>query len=462
MHDSDEVSHMQSPPTLFPFKQSDAERVIQHPETPSAYVEWRELLPFVNLEGREFYGNLFKWSYHPCTKTLGASRDVFATLFADVGDDVLDEWMFYLSETPVIDFINHHLPFMQNVPDLILQRSTNDVVQRYLSAYAQGNNAVKNECTMPETVIIEITKSCNFTCSMCSSRTHGFRADRTLSLEDFGEIIRQFGPPAATIRINGYGESTIVPNLNQYLDCLEEFSFRGTREIITNFSAPLKIYLDLIQKGFLLLVSWDATNQALFESIRHGADFQSMLEHLKVIGRELSNEPERLVLLSTIQKKNIHEIVPLVDFAGDIGAGLVIFNMVKEADGSPWMENRYSDIIGSFVQAQQHGEERGVKIKIPDHIGNKPVNLTFSQKTSMSECDRPWKEVVVHWDTEITVCNMFNPYSYGTLFHAIVPRDQQNMEQRFRELWHGPNARLFRSLINTPQPHPYCRGCYFM
>ena len=70
-----------------------------------------------------------------------------------------------------------------------------------------------------------------------------------------------------------------------------------------------------------------------------------------------------------------------------------------------------------------------------------------------------WREVLVRWDTEVTVCNMFNPFSYGVLRQPGVERD---VPSRFRRLWHGPNARLFRSMINTDTTHPYCRDCYFL
>jgi MoaA/NifB/PqqE/SkfB family radical SAM enzyme len=297
---------------------------------------------------------------------------------------------------------------------------------------------------------------------MCSSRTKGFKQDRTLDLEDFGEIIRVLGPHAKTIRINGYGETTIIPNIVQYLDCLDEFNFTGTKEVITNFSAPLDVYKELVKRGFLIIVSWDATEQPLFEHIRHGADYSKMYTNLKIIGHELSDKPERLVILSTIQKKNIKEIAPIVELAINVGSGMVIYNMVKEDDGSPWVDEKYNEIIENFSRAEELAGKAGIKLKIPDHVGSKRVGQLLTTQTSMSFCDRPYNEILIHWDTELTVCNMFNPYSYGTLKYPMIPKEKQNMEKRFRKLWNGPNARLFRTIINKETPLPYCRQCYHM
>lgn len=445
---------------IFPFDKRDIERVVLHPETPSSYVEWREILPFINVERRPYFGNLLSWSYPLSRKTIGASRAIFKKIFKGIGEDELDDWMFSLSETPINDFIDHHIPFLQNITELVQSYPANEIIAKYLEAYNESK--LGTQIDLPSNVLIETTKSCNFSCSMCSSRTKGFKQDRTLALEDFGEIIHVLGPHAKTIRINGYGETTIIPDIVQYLDCLDEFNFNGIREVITNFSAPLNVYKELVKRNFLIIVSWDATEPPLFESIRHGADYLKMYDNLKVIGRELAEEPERLVILSTIQKKNIKEIVPIAKLASNVGVGMVIYNMVKEDDGSPWMNEKYDEIRENFSIAEEIASKLGIKLKIPDHIGSKLVGQLLTTQTSMTFCNRPYSEILIHWDTELTVCNMFNPYSYGTLKHSILPPEKQNMEKRFRILWNGPNAKLFRSIINKQTVVPYCKQCYFM
>ena len=57
---------------------------------------------------------------------------------------------------------------------------------------------------MPESVILEITKSCNFACTMCSSRTGGFLPAQTMTPAFFRELVRVFGAGAKCIRVNGY------------------------------------------------------------------------------------------------------------------------------------------------------------------------------------------------------------------------------------------------------------------
>lgn len=231
------------------------------------------------------------------------------------------------------------------------------------------------------------------------------------------------------------------------------------REIITNLSADENVYAELWARGFVLLVSWDAANAALFEKIRVGARYDEMLGRLTRLGQLAASQPERLALLCTIQETNIAEIVPVVQLAANIGAGLVIFNMVKESDGSPWMVARALELTAGFEAAQDLASQCGISLRLPDHLGTARLRLRDSHRTSGTFCDRPWRELLVRWDCEATVCNMFNPFTYGMLQRPGPPRD---VPTRFKRLWSGPNARLFRQLINSEHPHPYCRECYFL
>lgn len=445
------------PPSLL-----DAERVLAHPDTPSAYVEWREVLPLLAREDQRHASSLVGWSRRTASEPLGASRRVFARALR-VADACLDEWMELLASASIEDFVDHFVPFLRNV-DAFVDARRDELVRLFLGAYRRPelerartiNRKLQRE--LPDSVLIEITKSCNFACAMCSSRTGGWLAEQTMPVEVFGDIVRVLGPGARRLRINGYGETTLVPELERYLGCLDVFGVTAMREIITNLSAPLAVYEELFARGFVLLVSWDATSAPLFERLRAGAQFDRMLATLRALGQIARSAPERLVLLSTIQRENVAEIVPLVELAADVGVGLVIFNMVKEDGGSPWMEEQFDAIRGAFEAAERLARSRAVGLRVPDHIGHRRVRGVQTHRSSGTFCDRPWRELLVHWDTEATVCNMFNTWSYGPL---VPPGRTRELRQRVERLWNGPNAAVFRAIVNE-WPHPYCEGCYFL
>jgi MoaA/NifB/PqqE/SkfB family radical SAM enzyme len=450
-------------PESDPFTLDDAERVLSHPDTPAAYLSWDELLPLTGQADREHLGNLLEWSYPATQKPLGASRDIFRRAFDQPAGETLDDWMMSLADTPAEDFVDHHVPFLRNVAAFHETHEVDELVGRYLEHYRdpepRGVASEQLYRAAPDTVHIEITRSCNFACGMCSSRTGGFLPERTMPLEVFGEMVRVLGSGADSLRINGYGETTIVPELDEYLDCLDEFGFDGIREIITNLSAPLSVYESLVERGFVIMASWDSTRADRFERLRCGADFDRMSSTLRQVGEAVSSEPERLLLLSTIQEANLEEIEELVEYANDVGAGGIIFNMVNEEDGSPWALERFDELTERFTRALELGESYGLRVDVPDHINGRRTNIRHARRSSETFCDRPWRELMVRWDTELTVCNMFNPFSYGLLQRPGPPQD---VPTRLEKLWNGPNAGLFRSIINTEKRHPYCEDCYYL
>ena len=448
-----------------PFSLADAARVLTHPETPAAYVTWLEVLPLTGREDRVHLGNLLGWSRAHADRSLGASRGLFAEAFRCEDDGILDRWMESLARRRVDDFLDHDIPFLRNIKEWPDTQRRREMTELFLSLRCSlpvlpvSKTDAQLRTAHPESLILEVTRSCNFACGMCSSRTGGFRAERTMPLPLFGDLVRVLGPHARSLRINGYGESSIVPQLGAYLDCLDEFAFTGLREIITNLSADFSVYEDLYARGFVVLVSWDAARSELFEQIRVGARYDEMLDRLRRLGGAAKTQPERLGLLMTVQEANLAEVVPVTRLAGEVGAGLVIFNMVKEPDGSPWMDQRFAEIAALFAEADQLATASGLAVRIPDHVGSQRLALTQSHRSSAKFCDRPWRELLVRWDGEATVCNMFNPFSYGQL---VTPARPQDLAARFARLWSGPNARLFRQCINSAHPHPYCENCYFL
>ncbi|MEO5727252.1 MAG: SPASM domain-containing protein [Byssovorax sp.] len=449
-----------------PFSLRDAARVIQQPDTLVAYVDWAEILPLAGHDDRAHLSDVLGWSVREARTPLGASRHVFERAFPGLDVNVLDEWMASLAKTPVEDFLDHHVPFLRNVAALIPALPVDRIVRAYLHEHLAPERGRglpvcdrKLHRDMPESVVLEITKSCNFACTMCSSRTGGFLPEQTMTPAFFHELVRVLGAGAKCIRVNGYGETTIVPDLARYLDVLDEIAFTGMREIITNLSGPDAVCEDLFRRGFIMLVSWDATSPELFESIRVGAHYTEMLERLRGLGRVARTQPERLGLLCTIQEANLREIVPLVRLAAEVGAGLVIFNMVKEAGSETWMEARFEEIRARFDQAAEEAARAGITLRVPDHLGRRRLRQREVRRSSATSCDRPWREILVRWDGELDVCNMFNPFSYGVLH---PPGPARNLASRFQRLWNGPNAKLFRSIVNSEEPHPYCRECYFL
>lgn len=450
----------------FPFTRSDARAVLEQPERPAAFCTWRELLPLLPESYRTRIGNWFSWQFPQADRPLGVCDELWAALFGEAGEDDLDAWRLMLGTTPIRRFLDMQLPFVMNIEDMRGNRSAAQLLRRFLEL--AGDEALepttlqrmarKLHQPWPDDLLIEVTRSCNFACGMCSSRTGGFLPERTMSLELFTELVEYFAPHVKSIRINGYGETTLVPRLTDYLDAVERTGFTGRKEIITNLSADASVYADLLRRGYVLLVSWDALDRDLFHRLRAGADFDRMRRTLAGL-RAIAMHPGQVVLLVTVQRENMAEIPGFIDLAAEVGSGLVIYNMVNEDGGSPWMTERFDEIRLAFEEAAKRAEAAGVDVRIPDHIGPNRIRTHGVHRTSATYCDRPWKDMLIKYDGEVTICNMFNPFSLGMLriegLHAA-------MDRREGLLWGGPVHRLFREVVNSDKPHPYCEECYFL
>jgi hypothetical protein len=280
-----------------------------------------------------------------------------------------------------------------------------------------------------------------------------------MPLDEFGEYIRVLGPTTRTLRINGYGETTVIPNLSNYVACLDYFKYAGQREIITNLSGSADCYEMLGRSGFFIFGSWDGHTAEIFESLRAGADFGVVNQNLRRLAKALRAEPYKLNLIFTVQRSNLQSILPVCRMAVELEIGLVLFNMVNEEGGSRWMEERANEIRGIFNEAAGLAKGTRTCLRFPDHIGSTKNDDLRASRTSGTRCDRPWREALINFDGEMTCCNMFNPFSYGMIRH---PNLRLDTAQRFERLWNGPNASFFRKSINLSRPHPYCQGCYFL
>ena len=72
---------------------------------------------------------------------------------------------------------------------------------------------------LPTKLILEIANTCNLDCPMCRVGRYGVNLNRVMSLETLQNIIHQI-PTLKIIRLNGLGESTVIPNFDSYIEII--------------------------------------------------------------------------------------------------------------------------------------------------------------------------------------------------------------------------------------------------
>lgn len=299
----------------------------------------------------------------------------------------------------------------------------------------------------PTRLIIEILNSCNLDCPMCRVGQHGIDYSRSMDIRGFRDVLNQCSH-VRSVRLNGLGESTLVPDFSIYIDELNRRSI--DIELITNGTATDEIYQQILSYEGKLFFSWDAASSELFEVLRRPASWKTCLGTLQRTCAFKTSAGKGLVgLLFTLQKANVKEFPRVVELAIEAGADNVQLNVVK-GGSQRWLESDLEEIIKQIEIASTIAREGEIAIFLPDQIHGREIEGEV-QVTSGTHCSAPETEAVIRWNGDVQVCNMFNPYTLGNVF-----------DHGLRHAWESAFAQVFLRKLNTTKCHPYCKKCAYM
>lgn len=322
-----------------------------------------------------------------------------------------------------------------------------EIQKEWMMSFYKSSNSTSIE--LPTKLILEIANTCNLDCPMCRVGRYGVNLSRVMSLKTLKDIITQI-PSLKSIRLNGLGESTVLPNFSEYIDLIERNNI--SVELITNGTGKIDDYKKIINNNGIIIFSIDAVEKKLFETLRRPAklnDFIAVLENLSSYSSEI-DKSDRIFLLFTLQSSNIKELSKLVILAKKIGLNNIIVNVVK-LDNNTFLSTKFKQIKIEFKKALKISEQEKISLMLPSHIDNRDVEIDKSLKTSSEHCNMPWEETVIRWNGDVQICNMFNPYTTGNIFI-----------NEFKDIWNNAFSNLFRKQINTECKHPYCDGCVYI
>lgn len=302
----------------------------------------------------------------------------------------------------------------------------------------------------PDKILLELTNNCNLDCIMCGVGINPYNVKKNLSLDIVKSLCNDVLKRTSYLRLNGLGESTILPNFLEYLELFSGLSLQ--LEIVTNLTVKNQlVWKKLLDAKTNFLISCDSAKPRIYETIRRRASFSVFKHNLKLLADSISH-PLQAQIIFTLMEINLNELQGVLELTTELGLGGVIINVVKsEVNNDKWIENNFDLIPQLFYQAKDYAENYEINLKLPDHLGSLKVDFDISNHSSKYGCNNPWKEVYIRYNGDLTVCNMLNPYIFGNL----------NL-MSFEDLWNGINAKMFRTLVNTPYKHPYCQDCYYL
>src|SRR3954447_9301766 len=186
----------------------------------------------------------------------------------------------------------------------------------------------------PEHLQVEVSGACNLRCRMCLVRYAPAvgRREGALGYEDFLALVDSV-PKLRRLTLQGLGEPLLSPHL---LDMIRHAAARGVHVGFNTNGVLLTrgVAKALVAAGTAHVhVSLDGASAATYEDVRHGTgfaprpgQFARVVANLRglVAAREAAGaELPHVELVFVAMRRNVEELVALVELAADIGVDRV-------------------------------------------------------------------------------------------------------------------------------------------
>jgi MoaA/NifB/PqqE/SkfB family radical SAM enzyme len=325
-------------------------------------------------------------------------------------------------------------------------------------AYVRSNRRGPTVDYLPIKLDIENVSRCNFRCTMCivADWPRGQRA-ADMSVADFKRLIdEQYG--LLEIKLQGVGEPTM-----QRDDFFEMIRYARSKHIWVRTTTNASLlhlrdnYKKLIDSDVNeVQISIDGATKEVFEGIRVGSHFESVLRNCKLINAYSREQGVRRTKMWTVvQQGNRHQLAALVELAAELGFTSQVFSL--ELIG--WGVDKWNE---KNAQASAQHELRPETLKgLIERARALGVTLSFWNATDKYRTDKvehlcpwPFERAFVSSDLRVVPCCMIgNPEVY-----QIGSKLEDG--QGFTATWMSADFSEFRQAHLDGRIPQVCRGCY--
>lgn len=306
----------------------------------------------------------------------------------------------------------------------------------------------------PRFLIVELTRNCNLYCLMCREKLI-YEPRAFMSFELFTCIASELFTCAEVIDLRGWGESTLVPEFNRYV------------ELAATYDAQLRLYSNLTKRDDRIWdllaevqcyvgISFDGGTKETFERIRRGARFESVIANIQRLAdqsRYHHGTSGNLCLSTVVQGLNVHELPLIIQWAHRLGIGLVkLFPIICPVDSFNHLCHHRPVLNNALLSAAELAERHGIRLEM-----GAALNESFIIPTKVIPmCPHPWMYCHITPEGKIGFCDhliAFPEYLLGDLSTSSFMDTWNNEEFQQLRACHS-DRRTVTSCFGA------CRWCY--
>jgi len=306
-------------------------------------------------------------------------------------------------------------------------------------------------------IYLEVTTRCNFDCTTCirNSWTDDIGQMDFTVFEMLLDQIRDL-PEIEAIHIGGFGEPMSHPDILEMVRRIKEAGLKV--EMITNGSFLTDSVIEKLieMKLDMLFISLDGPEATLFNTIRKGADFINVIDHIKSLNRlkalHHSLKPQ-LGIEFVLMKSNRHKLEEMVNLITALKADQFIVTNVM-----PYHEDMMDEIVYDLETPLSSTKNSGLlsmRAKIPN------MKLRTERYCNFIEN----KAATITWDGNVAPCYALM-HRYKCFIYSrekqIIPQYYGNIkEMTLKDIWMRREYAMFRANVSDFN-FPSCTDCEFL
>ncbi|MFH0714666.1 MAG: radical SAM protein [Candidatus Diapherotrites archaeon] len=319
--------------------------------------------------------------------------------------------------------------------------------------YAEQKRKPLHPHYTPTALQVEITTACNLKCEMCE---HSFMRENpgNFSLESFKKLVDE-NPNVQVLNITGIGESLLHPD---FLEMVEYAKEKGMYVWFTdNFTLwnEKSVSRLLDSKADFVVLSLDGATKEVYEKIRRGAQWEKVLQNLKLLKRERDSRKSptpKLGVNFCILNENFFQVEKMVKLCNELGVDVLMYStpLFSDHTGKLSLGKVDAEKLKTLTEkAQRTAAELGVRVLIwPD---------TSTAISTTTGCDYPWQNPYISYNGDVLPC-CFIPQIPNA--RASAENVMGNvLQEKLEKIWNGGKFAEFRKKIKTSNPPTPCKTC---